>query len=97
MSTDWFNFTLGFSNDGCDGDTVRHILGVLNGLVVRVEQHEGDDAVIRDVVVDSFEQIDDEALDYPVILTGWVYDAAADNLCGSPVRIPLAGARVTIH
>ena len=90
--TQWFNFSLGFANDGCDGDTVRHILGVLHGYTVHVEG-------AGDVVVDTFEQ-DAVSLDgtWPMYLTGWMFDG--DNLDndyrGAPVRIPLANSRITI-
>jgi len=98
----WFNFSLGFANDGCDADTVRHVLGVLSGYVVHVE---GVDMLVDpvnvvelDITVDGFEQ-PDEAPDYPVYLTGWVYvddfDEDNDNR-GARVRIPLANSRITI-
>lgn len=92
MASQWFNFSLGFAADGCDGDSVRHILGVLHGYTVHVEG-------TGDVVVDSFVQ-DEESPDgsWPMYLTGWLYDG--DNLDndfrGAPVRIPLAGTSITI-
>ena len=93
MASQWFNFSLGFANDGCDGDTVRHILGVLSGLPVHVEG-------VGDVVVDTFDQ-DEESSDdtWPVYLVGWMFDGDnLDNDCrGAPVRIPLANAKITIH
>lgn len=100
----WFNFSLGFANDGCDGDTVRHILGVLNGYTVHVE---GIDLLVDpvnvvelDVVVDSFVQ-DEESPDgsWPMYLKGWMFDADDaddDDFRGAPVRIPLANSRITI-
>ena len=94
MTRQWFNFSMGFANDGCDGDTVRHILGVLSGLPVHVEG-------VGDVVVDTFDQ-DEESSDdtWPVYLTGWLYDdthVLDNDFRGAPVRIPLANSRITIH
>jgi hypothetical protein len=92
MASQWFNFTLGFSNEGLDGDSVRHVLGVLHGYTVHVEG-------VGDVVVDTFDQ-DAESPDdtWHVYLTGWMFDR--DNLDndfrGAPVRIPLANSRITI-
>ena len=89
----WFNFRLGFSDDGCDADTVRHILGVLHGYTVHVEG-------TGDVVVDAFEQPDDPYNNWPVYLTGWAYDethASDDQYRGARVRLPLANAKITIY
>lgn len=88
----WFNFSLGFAADGCDGDTVRHIFGVLHGYTVHIEG-------TGDVVVDTFDQDATSSDDtWPVYLVGWMFDG--DNLDndyrGAPVRIPLAGTSITI-
>jgi len=100
----WFNFSLGFANDGCDADTVRHILGVLSGYVVHVE---GIDMLVDpvnvvelDITVDGFEQPDDPHNNWPVYLTGWVYDetlAFDDQYRGARVRIPLKGSKITVY
>jgi|DEB19_MinimDraft_3_1074340.scaffolds.fasta_scaffold01546_2 hypothetical protein len=96
----WLNFTLGFADGGPDGDTVRHVLRVLHGWTVRVEQFDaaGLDTVVQDVVVDTFDQDDDEAAGFPVFLTGWLFDEAADDadFRGARVRIPLANSKLTI-
>ena len=103
MVHQWFNFSLGFSNDGCDGDTVRHILGALNGSGYTVHV-EGIDLLVDpvnvvelDVVVDSFVQ-DDESPDgsWPMYLTGWVQTIDGDGR-GARVRIPLAGSKITVY
>lgn len=109
MTAPWFSFELGFANEGPDGDTVRHILGVLHGDTVRVSATglrgkagallpvAGVDEFIGDVVVDTFDQ-DDVDPDYPVFLTGWLFDEAADDadFRGARVRIPLANSKLTI-
>lgn len=92
MASQWFNFSMGFAADGCDGDSVRHILGVLHGYTVHIEG-------TGDVIVDTFDQ-DATSADgsWPVYLTGWLFDG--DNFDndykGAPVRIPLAGTSITI-
>lgn len=103
MTRQWFNFSLGFSNEGPDGDSVRHVLGVLSGYTVHVE---GIDMLVDpvnvvelDVVVDTFEQAD-EAPDYPMYLTGWVYDDThghGEQSKGARVRIPLKGSKITVY
>ena len=112
MVSQWFNFSLGFANEGPDGDTVRHVLGVLHGLTIHVhakglrdDAHavlpvNGVDEVNLDVVVDTFEQPDDPYNNFPVYLTGWVYDdtrALDDQHLGARVRIPLKGSRITVY
>jgi hypothetical protein len=104
MIAEWFNFKLGFADDGCDGDTVRHILSVLSGLVVHIEGIDmlvdPNNVVELDVVVDTFEQPDDPYNNFPVYLTGWVYDdthALDDQYRGARVRIPLKGSRITVY
>ena len=110
MTAPWFSFALGFADDGPDGDTVRHVLGVLHGWTVRVgapggvpvplaglpESAQRLDEVL--VVVDTFDQDDDEAAGFPVFLVGWLFDEAADDadFRGARVRIPLANSNVTI-
>jgi hypothetical protein len=99
----WFGFTLAFSADsGADLDTVRASLGLSPGWVVHVEydSEDGLDRLIADVVFSALEQDDDPAADFPVFLVGHRYDDShtADNdYRGEPVRIPLAGARITIY
>lgn len=93
----WFGFTLAFSGDGPDIDTVRATLGFRPGWVVHVEPHNGE---ALDVVVFDLEQDDDPAAGFPVYLVGHWYDEnhTADNeYRGEPVRIPLAGSRVTVY
>jgi hypothetical protein len=92
----WFDFTLGFADDGPDLDTVRASLGLWAGWVVHVEPVEGQPV---DVVFLRLEQ-DDAAADFPVFLVGHRYDdnhAADNDFRGEPVRIPLAGARITVY
>ncbi len=97
----WFGFDLGFSCEGADLDTVRAVLGLRPGWVVRVEyaSEDGLDRLIDDVVFTDVEQGDHD-LDFPVFLVGNRYDDAheADNdYRGEPVRVPLAGARITVY
>jgi len=95
----WFGFNLGFSCEGADLDTVRAVLGLRSGWVVHVKPATGE---ALDVVVDHFEQGDHD-LDFPVFLVGHRYDLirAVNNddsdVRGEPVRIPLAGARITVY
>jgi hypothetical protein len=91
----WFGFDLGFANDGPDLDTVRATLARLVGWTVNVESVEP--AV--DMIVGDFECPDDPANDWPVYVTGWRYakENWADDYRGEPVRIPLAGARITVY
>ena len=93
MASQWFNFSMGFAANGCDGDTVRHILGVLRGYTVHVEG-------VGDVVVDTFDQ-DAESPDdtWPAYLVGWLFDGDNfdNDFRGAPVRIPLANSRITIY
>jgi len=110
MTPQWFNFSLGFADDGCDGDTVRHVLGVLRGLTINIRATglrdnteavlpvNGVDEVNLDVVVDTFEQPDDPYNNFPVYLTGWVYTDHFDlDQGGARVRIPLKGSRITVY
>ena len=93
----WFGFTLAFGDDGPDLDTVRRVLHIGRGWIVHVEPHTGE---ALDVVVDRVEQDDDPAAGFPVFLVGNWYDEnhTADNdYRGEPVRIPLAGSRVTVY
>ncbi len=93
----WFDFTLGFADDGPDLDTVRAVLGLRPGWVVRVEPVEGQPV---DVVFLRLEQDDAAAADFPVFLVGHRYDdnhSADNDYRGEPVRIPLAGARITVY
>ena len=92
----WFDFTLGFSCEGPDLDTVRASLGLRSGWVVRVEPVEGQPV---DVVFTDVEQGDYD-LDFPVFLVGHRYDdshSTDNDYRGEPVRIPLAGARITVY
>jgi len=93
----WFDFTLGFADDGPDLDTVRASLGLWAGWVVHVEPVEGQPV---DVVFLRLEQDDAAAADFPVFLVGHRYDdnhSADNDYRGEPVRIPLAGARITVY
>lgn len=106
----WFDFTLGFADDGPDLDTVTSALRAMlpdgdpNGAawVVHVEywSEDGLDRLIDDVVPSHFEQDDDPEQGWPVYLVGHRYDdnhTADDSFRGEPVRIPLTGARVTVY
>jgi hypothetical protein len=102
MTPAWFNFTLGFANDGPDGDTVRFTLERLVGWTVNVTGVDVTvdpvNVVTLDVIVGGFEQEDVDP-DYPVILVGWAYDVTQQehDFKGAPVRIPLANARITVY
>lgn len=86
----WSAFTLAFNSEsGADADTVRYILGRLVGLTVCVNG--------TDMTVDSIEQDDDPDADYPVFLAGRVYDEAREGHHGERIRVPLAGATVTVY
>lgn len=100
MQNEWFNLTLGFANDGPDLDTVGALLGCLRGWTVKVT---GVDVLVdtvnvvtMDVTVDGLEQ-DDVDPDYPVFLTGWVFDPTLDDNRGARVRIPLRGSHITVY
>ena len=97
----WFDFSLGFACDGSDLDTVRATLARLVGWTVHAEyaSEDGLDRLIADVVVGGFECPDDPANDWPVYVTGWRYaqENWADDFRGEPVRVPLAGARITVY
>lgn len=90
MANDWFNFTLGFAADGPDLDTVRCTLDRLVGWTVNVTG--------VDVIVGGFEQDDNED-GWPVFIVGHTFNPAAGDtgFRGSPVRIPLAGASITVY
>ena len=93
----WFEFTLAIGDEGADLDTVRASLGLFDGWVLHVEPARGD---ALDLVFTSLEQDDDPAANWPVFLVGNRYDEAhtADNdYRGEPVRVALAGARLTIY
>lgn len=93
----WFGFTLAFGDDGPDLDTVRRVLHIGHGWIVHVEPAEGE---ALDVVVDRVEQDDDPAAGFPVFLVGNRYDDGHDmdnDQRGEPVRIPLAGCRLTVY
>jgi hypothetical protein len=94
----WFEFTLAIAADsGADVDTVRAALGLSPGWVLHVEPAKGK---ALDFVFSDVEQDDDPTADWPVYLVGHRYDedhTADDSFRGEPVRIPLAGARVTIY
>lgn len=99
----WFDFTLGFADDGPDLDTVCATLARLVGWTVHAEyaSEDGLDRLIADVVVGGFECPDDSENGWPVFLVGHRYDETrleCDNdFRGEPVRIPLAGARITVY
>lgn len=93
----WFEFTLALADDGPDLDTVRASLGLSPGWVLHAEPARGD---ALDLVFSALEQDDDPAADFPVFLVGHRYDdghTADNDYRGEPVRIPLAGARITIY
>jgi hypothetical protein len=98
----WFEFTLALTDDGPDLDTVRAALGLSPGWVVHVEyaSEDGLDRLIADVVFSALEQDDDPAADFPVYLVGHRYDdnhGVENDYRGEPIRVPLAGARITIY
>lgn len=102
MTANWFNFTLGFAAEGPDLDTVRAVLGLRPGWTIRVEQRDmsGLDVVAQDLVFDDVDQDDDPANGWPVFIVGHRYldeHAADGSLTCKPVRIPLAGARITVY
>ena len=86
----WCTFTLAFACDGPDLDTVRAVLGLRHGWVVHIAPAEGP---ALDVVFSDLEQGGAVA---PVVV-GHRYDVGADDYRGEPVRIPLAGARLTVY
>lgn len=94
----WFSFTMALAADtGADLDTVRAALGLSPGWVLHVEPAEGE---ALDLVFTSLEQDDDPARDFPVFLVGNRYDDThiSDNeYRGEPVRVALAGARLTLY
>ena len=93
----WFGFTLAFGDEGADIDTVRAVLGLRSGWLVHVEPHGGE---ALDVVFTDVEQEDGYADGWPVYLVGNRYNEnhTADNeYRGEPVRVALAGARVTVY
>ena len=93
----WFEFTLAIGDEGADLDTVRASLGLFDGWVLHVEPARGD---ALDLVFTSLEQDDDPAANWPVFLVGNRYDdapSASEDNRGEPVRVALAGARLTIY
>jgi hypothetical protein len=102
MTPEWFNFTLGFAAEGPDDDTVRCTLGLRPGWVIRVDQFDetGLDRVVHDIVFDDLVQDDDPANGWPMFIVGHRYldeQAADGSLICEPVRIPLAGAKITVY
>jgi hypothetical protein len=104
MTPDWFNFTLGFAADGPDLDTVRAVLGLNPGWVIHVEQFDegGLDRVGLDLVFDDVAQVDDPERGWPVFIVGHMQDliyvpGAGETLTTRTVRIPLAGAKITVY
>lgn len=102
MQNEWFNLTLGFADDGPDLDTVGALLDRLHGWTIQLT---GVDVLVdpvntftADVIVDGFDQ-DDVDPDYPVYLTGWVYDVTRQetDFKGARVRVPLRGAHITVY
>lgn len=90
----WCAFTLGFCADsGADGDTVAHILRVLQGLTVHATDAAG---VAWDLLVVGVEQDDDPAAGWPCFLVGHPL-GADDEPSAEVVRVPLAGARITVY
>ena len=100
MTNEWFKFTLGFADDGPDGDTVHYMLGRLIGGTVRVTGVDvlvdPFDTITVNVIVGGFEQ-DDVDPDYPMFLVGWIYDQSGDEYRGARVRMPLRGAHITVY
>jgi hypothetical protein len=93
----WFEFTLAIGDEGADLDTVRASLGLFDGWVLHVAPAHGD---ALDLVFTSLEQDDDPAANWPVFLVGNRYDdapSANEDNRGEPVRVALAGARLTIY
>jgi hypothetical protein len=98
----WFGFGLAFADDGPDLDTVTSTLRAMlpsgdpNGAawVIHVEPASG---AAMDVVPSHFEQDDDPARGWPVYLVGHRYDDDSENGRGAPVRVPIAGARITVY
>jgi hypothetical protein len=90
----WCDVTLGFGADsGTDGDTVAHILRVLQGLTVNVTDAAG---AARDLLVVGVEQDDDPAAGWPCFLVGHPLDAD-DAPTSERVRVALSGARVVVY
>jgi hypothetical protein len=81
--------------DGPDLDTVRAVLGLRYGWVVHLAPAEGP---ALDVVVSDLEQ-GDEGDGWAVYIVGHRYDDdhAVDDYRGEPVRVPLAGAHLTVY
>ncbi len=104
MTANWFNFTLGFAAEGPDDDTVRAVLGLRPGWRIRVDQFDEDglDRVVRDIVFDDLVQVDDPARGWPMFIVGHMQDliyvpGAGETLTTRTVRIPLAGAKITVY
>lgn len=95
----WFSFTLGFADDGPDLDTVRLTFGLPPGCVIHVTPANGTPC---DVVFSRMEQEDDPYNGFPVYIVGNLYDDDAQwgpgsEPRGAAVRIPLAGAHITVY
>ncbi len=101
MTANWFNFELAFADDGPDLDTVRAVLGLRSGWVIRVNQSSKNGVDIdADIVFDDLVAVDDPANGWPVFIVGHRYldeHAADGSLTCEPVRIPLAGAKITVY
>lgn len=90
----WCDVTLGFGADsGADGDTVAHILRVLQGLTVHATDAAG---VARDLLVVGVEQDDDPAAGWPCFLVGHPLDAD-DGPSPDRIRVALDGATVLVY
>lgn len=92
----WFSFSLAFAHDGPDLDTVQAVLGLRDGWVVHIAPADEAPAVV--VVVFAGLEQGDERDGWAVYVLGHRYDASlADEREGERVRIPLAGARLTVY
>lgn len=95
--TTWFTFTLGFDGDGCDGRSVRHVLGVLcgaadTGYLVRYS-HPDVSPEPRDFKVQDIVQRED---DDTMHLHGcWYFEATAT--LSAPCDVPLTGSTVVVY
>ena len=90
----WCTVSIGFVADsGSDGDTVAHVLRVLQGLTVHVTDADG---ATRDLLVVGVEQDDDPAAGWPCFLVGHPLDAD-DVPANVAIRVALDGARVVVY
>lgn len=84
----WCTFSIGFSCDGSDGDTVAYVLDRLGGCTVN--------AGGRDVSVVRVEQ--DEREPYPCYLVGVPTDEAGEPIPDEgEIRVPLDGAHILVY